>query len=165
MISPLLSSPGFQKATRAPAGSHNLIAVDGWQVAAAPRLDFRISKKLRGAFPSPELTILMFLHMYLYIHLVWFCNEPNTHQKESIFIPKNNAKEIENTWSGLIEVKFENTHRGILLQTTKSIWEWLSIPRVRKNMWPLRYASAWETSSDTSSQSNVCSSGYWKLLE
>ena len=39
MISPLLSSPGFQKATGAPAGSHNLIAVDGWQVAAAPRLD------------------------------------------------------------------------------------------------------------------------------
>ena len=39
MIPPLLSSPGFQKATRAPAGSHNLIAVDNWQVTAAPWLD------------------------------------------------------------------------------------------------------------------------------
>ena len=24
----------------------------------------------------------MLLYMYLYIHLVWFCNEPNTHPDE-----------------------------------------------------------------------------------
>lgn len=44
MISPLLSSPGFQKATRAPAGSHNLIAVDGWQVALNGRMQWMNSR-------------------------------------------------------------------------------------------------------------------------
>ena len=67
MISPLLTSPGFQKATGAPAGSHNLIAVDGWQVAAAPRLDFRISKKLRGCFSKSKVDYIN-VSSYVFIY-------------------------------------------------------------------------------------------------
>ena len=67
MISPLLTSPGFQKATGAPAGSHNLIAVDGWQVAAALRLDFRISKKLRGCFSKSKVDYIN-VSSYVFIY-------------------------------------------------------------------------------------------------
>ena len=67
MISPLLTSPGFQKATGAPAGSHNLIAVDGWQVAAAPRLDFRISKKLRGCVSKSRVDYIN-VSSYVFIY-------------------------------------------------------------------------------------------------